>query len=79
MYDYYFVQTTNFSLIDVKKHWIRYHETVHERDGINYYCQLKIPVKCSINLNQENFKASILPTYDFFYTMCYITSSTYER
>ena len=38
-------------LTAVKKHWIRYYDTVYERDGINYFGQLQIPMKFSINLN----------------------------
>ena len=43
-------------LTAVKKHWIRYYDTVYERDGINYFCQLKIPMMFSINLNLITFR-----------------------
>ena len=49
MYDYYFVQTANFMPYCCQKHWIRYYDTVYERDGI--FGQLKIPMKFSIKLN----------------------------
>ena len=40
----------------VKKHWIRYYDTVYERDGINYFGQLKILMMFSINLNLKTFR-----------------------
>ena len=52
-------------LTAVKQHWIRYYDTVYERDGINYFGQLKIPMKFSINLKSKNFQAFKLSTYDF--------------
>ena len=52
-------------LTAVKKHWIRYYDTVYERDGINYFGQLKILMMLSINLNLKTFHASKLSTYDF--------------
>ena len=54
--------TTNLSklltscLTAVKKHWIRYYDTVYERDGINYFGQLKILMMFSINLNLKTFR-----------------------
>ena len=55
MYEYCFVQTAKFMLL-LKKHCIRYHETVYERDGINYFGQLKIPMMFSINLNLKTLR-----------------------
>ena len=49
-------------LTAVKKHWIRYYDTVYERDGINW------SIKNSKVLNEfkyKNFKASKLSAYDF--------------
>ena len=43
-------------LTAVKKHWIRYYDTVYERDGINFFGQLKIPMMFSINLNLKTFR-----------------------
>ena len=43
-------------LTAVKKHWIRYYDTVYERDKINYFGQLKIPMKFSINFNLKPFR-----------------------
>ena len=43
-------------LTAVKKHWIRYYDTVYERDGINYFSQLKILMMFSINLNLKTFR-----------------------
>ena len=61
--------TTNLSklltscLIAVKKHWIRYYDTVYERDGINYFWSIK---NSNHVLNKfKNFQASKLSTYDF--------------
>ena len=38
-------------LTAVKKHWIGYYDTVYERDGIDYFCQLKILVMFSVGLS----------------------------
>ena len=38
-------------LTPVKKHWIIYYDIVYERDGVNYFGQLKIPMMFSIKLN----------------------------
>ena len=38
-------------LTSVKKHWIRCNDTIYESVGINYFGQLKIPMKFSLNLN----------------------------
>ena len=43
-------------LTAVKKHWIRYYDTVYERDGINYFGQLKILMMFSISLNLKTFR-----------------------
>ena len=38
-----------------KKHWIRYFDTVYERD-LTIFGQLKIPMMFSINLNLKTFR-----------------------
>ena len=43
-------------LTAVKKHWIRYYDTVYERDGINYFWSIKILMMFSINLNLKTFR-----------------------
>ena len=43
-------------LTAVKKHWIRYYDTVYERNGINYFGQSKILMLFSINLNLKTFR-----------------------
>ena len=51
-------------LTAVKKHWIRYYDTVYERDGINYFWSIK---NCKDVLNKfksKIFPASKLSTYD---------------
>ena len=52
-------------LTAVKKHWIRYYDTVYERDGMNHFWSIK---NCNDVLNKfksKNFQASKLSTYDF--------------
>ena len=67
MNDYYFVQTANLCLTAVKNHWIRYSDTVYERDGINYFWSIKNSKLNEVldKLKSKNFKASKLFTYDF--------------
>ena len=54
--------TTNLSkllsscLTAVKKHWIKYYDTVYERDGINCFWSIKILMMFSINLNLKSFR-----------------------
>ena len=43
-------------LAAVKTHWIRYYDTVYERDGINYFWSIK--KMFSINLNLKTFRLS---------------------
>ena len=43
-------------LTAVKIHWIRYYDTVYERNGINYFGQLNILIMFSINLNKKTFR-----------------------
>ena len=58
-------------LTAVKKHWIRYHYTVYERDGINYFGQLKNSNDVLNKFKSKTFQAFLLPsfsklsTYDF--------------
>ena len=49
----------------VKKHWIRYYDTVYERDGINYFLSIKNSNIVFNKFKSKNFKASKLSTYDF--------------
>ena len=49
----------------VKKHWIRYYDSVYERDGINYFWCIKNSNEVLNKNNSKNFKASKLSTYDF--------------
>ena len=69
--------TTNLSklltscLTAVKKHWIRYYDTVYERDGINCFWSIKNSNDVLNKFKSKNFQASELSTYDFstLYTM----------
>ena len=49
----------------VKKHWIRYYDTVYERVGINYFWSIKNSNDVLYKFKSKNFKASKLSTYDF--------------
>ena len=49
----------------VKKHWIRYYDTVYERDGINYFWSIKNSNKVLNKFKSKIFQASELSTYDF--------------
>ena len=53
-------------LTAVIKHWIRYHDTVYERGGINYFWSIKNSNEVLNKFESKNFKASKLSTYDFF-------------
>ena len=66
-------------LTDVKKHWIRYYDIVKEKDGINYFWSIKNSNEVLNKFISKNFQASKLSTYDFFYTVYYNTSSSFER
>ena len=52
-------------LTAVKKHWIRYYDTVYERDGINYFWSIKNSNDVLNKFKSKNFQASKLSTYDF--------------
>ena len=49
----------------VTKHWIRYYDTVYERDGINNFCSIKNSNDVLIKIKSKNFQASKLSTYVF--------------
>ena len=50
-------------LTAVKKHWIRYYDTVYERNGINYFWSIKNSY--GVLNKSKNFQASKLSTFDF--------------
>ena len=52
-------------LIAVKKHWIRYYNTVYDRDGISYFWSIKNSNDVLNKFKSKNFQASKLSTYDF--------------
>ena len=52
-------------LTAVKKHWIRYYDTVYERDEINYFWSIKNSYDVFNKFKSKNFQASKLSTYDF--------------
>ena len=52
-------------LTAVKKHWIRYYDTVYERDGINYFWSIKNSNDVLNKFKSKNFQVSKLPKYDF--------------
>ena len=52
-------------LTAVKNHWIRYYDTVYERDGINYFRSIKNSNDVLKKFKSKNFQASKLSTYDF--------------
>ena len=58
-------------LTAVKKHWIRYYDTVYERDGIKYFWSIKNSNDVLNKFKSINFQASKLSTYDF--STLYIT------
>ena len=53
-------------LTAVKKHWIRYYDTVYERDGINYFWSIKNSNDVLNKFKSKNFQVSKLSTYDFY-------------
>ena len=57
-------------LLLVKNHWIRYYDTVYERDGINYFWSIKNSSGVLNKFKSKNFKASKLSTYDTHYLAC---------
>ena len=52
-------------LTAVKKHWIRYYDTVYERDGINYFWSIKNSNDGLNKFKSKTSQASKLSTYDF--------------
>ena len=52
-------------LTAVIKHWIRYYDTVYERDGINYIWSIKNSNDVLNKFKSKNFQAFKLSTYDF--------------
>ena len=52
-------------LTAVKQHWIRYYDTVYERDGINYFWSIKNSNDVLNKFKSKNFQASKLSTFDF--------------
>ena len=52
-------------LTAVKKHWIRYYDTVYERDGINYFWSIKNSNDVLNKFKSKTFQASKLSTFDF--------------
>ena len=52
-------------LTAVKQHWIRYYDTVYERDGINYSWSIKNSNDILNKFKSKTFQASKLSTYDF--------------
>ena len=46
-------------LTAVKKHWIRYYDTVYERDGINYFWSIKNSNDVLNKFKPKNFQASM--------------------
>ena len=48
----------------VNKYWIRYYDTVYERDGINYFWSIKNSNDVLNKFKSKNFQASKLSTYD---------------
>ena len=67
--------TTNLSKLLssclTKRHWIRYYDTVYERDGINNFWSITNSNDVLNKFKSKNFQASKLSTYDFstLYTM----------
>ena len=55
----------NSCLTAVKKHWIRYYDTVYERDGINNFWSIKNSNDVLNKFKSKSFQASKLSTYDF--------------
>ena len=52
-------------LTAVKKHGIRYYDTVYERDGINYFWSIKNSIDVLNKSKYKIFQASKLSKYDF--------------
>ena len=65
MYDYYLSKLLASCLTVVKKHWIRYFDTVYERDGINYLWSIINSNEVFNKFKYKNTMAPTLSTYDF--------------
>ena len=52
-------------LTAVKKHWIRYYDTVYEKDGINYFWSIINSDDVLNKFKSKTFHATKLSTYDF--------------
>ena len=65
MYDYCLSKLLTSCLTAVKKHWIRYYDTIYERDGINYFWSIKNYNDVLNKFKSKKFQASKLSTYDF--------------
>ena len=52
-------------LTAVRKHWIRYYDTVYERDGIKFFWPIKNSNDVLNKFKSKNFQASKLSTYEF--------------
>ena len=52
-------------LTAVKNHWIRYYDTVYERDEINYFWSIKSSNEVLNKFKSKKFKFSKLSTYYF--------------
>ena len=61
----YLLVLSTSCLTAVKQHWIRYYDTVYERDGINYFWSIKNSNDVLNKFKSKNFQASKLSTYDF--------------
>ena len=61
----FFSKLLTSCLTAVKKHWIRYYDTVYERDGINYFWSIKNSNDVLNEFKSKNFQAPKLSTYNF--------------
>ena len=52
-------------LTAVKNHWLRYYDSVYERDGNNYFWSIKNSNDVPNKIKSKNFQASKFSTYDF--------------
>ena len=69
------------ALLLLKKHWIRYERTMilfTKGTELTIFGQLKIPKMFSINLNLKTFRL-LNCLHMIFYTVYYVTSSSYKR
>ena len=56
----YIAQYQAVTLKLFKKHWIRYYDTVYERDGINYFWSIKNSNDVLNKFKSKNFQALLL-------------------